>query len=115
MINCLGSSTQSPVIPIYLRTNTGVTVKAHVDNSLMHKGATPCVFLFEDTAAADAQTSSHQSDASGSERLPIVPIERGVGGGGGGVHEKHNVLKVIKDVFLPQIEENELEAGNNHY
>ena len=40
----------SSITPIYFKTNTGATVKAHVDTSLInskHSESQPCIFLLE--------------------------------------------------------------------
>lgn len=79
------------VTPVYVKTSTG-TVKAHVDSSIM-KGASPCVYVFDDP---NQVTMSRQIPSfKEQQEVPIVESVRGV-----------------KDVFLPQIDDNEMEGLN---
>lgn len=73
---------------VYLRTSNG-TVKAHVDTSLMNKGSTPCLFVLE---------NPHQV-----QKVPLLDAPM--------ISETENVIKGMKDVFLPQIEDAEIEHG----
>ena len=68
------------------------TVKAHVDNSLMNKGATPCVFIFEDP--------NQQLKPPVLE--PIMSSER------------DQMMRGVKDVFLPQLDDNLLDPGKHN-
>ena len=79
------------VTPVYVKTSMG-TVKAHVDSSIM-KGASPCVYVFDDP-----------NQVTMSRQIPSFKTQQEVS-----IVES---VKGVKDVFLPQIDDSEMEGLN---
>ena len=107
------------ITPIYFKTNTGATVKAHVETSLINSKqnseSQPCIFLLENPESSNNDNSS------------IRTGEEVQQGGNGDLEDVVNSLKLktednlvmthhqgTKDVFLPQVvEENYYESGGS--
>ena len=86
-LSYLVSKTWPTITSVYVRTSTGI-VRAHVESSLMSKGVTPCVFVFDDPI----QKIEDEEKAPVQEKMSLS-------------NEKHYSIKGAKDVFLPQLED----------
>jgi len=103
--NNSNASYQPSVTPVYVRTSMG-TVKAHIDSSLINKDSqTPCVYLFDGPNHNDESRHNAVELERRESEATVVELERGVSN----LRGVENLRGGVKDVFLPQLDDEEME------
>jgi len=103
--NNSNASYQPSVTPVYVRTSMG-TVKAHIDSSLINKDSqTPCVYLFDGPNHNDESRHNAVELERRENEATVVELERGVSK----LRGVENLRGGAKDVFLPQLDNEEME------